>query len=151
MYFIKLYPLKEKLRERSVSDREALPYLIIFGVLTTLAVYLPAQENYNNWDAFNVVLSLILTIGGTLYAYFENGGNDGFDFIQKYVVLGWVVFVRFFLGSFPIFLLLIYIGISSGLHSSEATSPYGVLIAFLWEVIFYQRLGRHIKDTTKTS
>ena len=30
MYFIDYHPLKQKLRSRSISDREALPYLIAY-------------------------------------------------------------------------------------------------------------------------
>ena len=36
MYFVQYNPLKLKLRSRSLSDEEALPYLILEGVVLTL-------------------------------------------------------------------------------------------------------------------
>ena len=94
MYFTKYHPLKEKLRDRSVSDREALPYFLIFLALTALVTVFPMFESFNEWDFVSGVLSVILAVGGVIYAYKCNGGKEGFDLIQKYVVLGWVVVIR---------------------------------------------------------
>jgi hypothetical protein len=147
MYFIRYQPLKDRLRSRSVSDREALPYLVLFAALTALVCSLPTIESYNFWDGVSAVLSVATAIGGILYAYRQNGGMAGFDLIQKYVILGWVVFVRFLIVFLPAALVLVIVGAVTGLMSLEFTGPYDVVMIFSAEVIFYQRLGKHVGDT----
>ena len=147
MYFIRYQPLKERLRSRSVSDREALPYLILFVALTALVGSLPAIDAYNLWDGVSAFLSVATAIGGVLYAYRKNGGMAGFDLIHKYVILGWVVFVRFLIGFIPAAIVLVIMGTATGLMSLEHTGPYDVSMILLAEIIFYQRIGRHVEDT----
>lgn len=91
MYFVRYHSLKEKLRSRALSDREALPYLVLLIALVALIGGVPIVEGFNEFDAISVCLSVIFAIGGTCYVYQQNGGKEGFDLIQKYVVLGWVV------------------------------------------------------------
>jgi len=149
MYFVRYQPLKERLRESSVSDSEALPYLIADVALTALLFALPQSDGYNFWDGVSGCLSVATAVGGVLYAYKKNGGRDGYDFIQKYVVLGWVVGVRFLIAFVPIALVLLLLGIHIGMTSCHATHPYDVVMIFLAEVIYVQRVGRHVGDTVK--
>lgn len=151
MYFVKYQPLKQRLQARLISDREALPYLIIFAGLTALVGSLPIMDGYNFWDGISASLSVIATVGGVLYAYYKNGGANGFDLIQKYVILGWVVFVRVFIVLIPTVFALIIIEVVTGLISSDATGPFDVAIIFIAEVILYQRIGRHIGDTVASN
>ncbi|MHB8788941.1 MAG: hypothetical protein ACYDBT_03580 [Desulfobulbaceae bacterium] len=147
MYFIKYLPLKERLRVRSVSDRESLPYLISYVVILSIPGSIPGPPGYNYWDGTGAILGLIVAIAGILYAYRENGGVSGYDFILKFVLLGWVVFVRFTLASIPVLFFIIYIGVRAGIHSSKATGPFIVFVIFVLQLIFFQRVGRHIRDT----
>jgi len=152
MYFIKYQPLKKQLLERSLSDREALPYVFLYVGLTSLMCSVPLYDGFNMWDGVSSALTVLLAIGGVLYAYSKNGGKEGHDLIQKYVVLGWVVFVRFFLISIPVMILLFRLGHMAGLVTQNSTRPYDVVVVALLEAIFYQRVGRHVKDTKiKTS
>ena len=74
MYFVRYPPLKEKLRERSLSDREALPYLVVyFAIFSALGVL--SVGEFNEFDIVSGVLSVIFAIGGVLYSYERNGGN----------------------------------------------------------------------------
>ena len=146
MYFVRYHPLKKKLRERSLSDREALPYFILYSVLITVIVGFPTIGEFNQFDMISWGLSVVFTIGGLLYSYEQNGGKEGFDLIQKYVVLGWVVSFRWFLVFLPV---IIVIGIiEEALGSSQVnTNGFDVLLLVLIELIIYQRIGRHIRDT----
>lgn len=146
MYFLRYKPLKEKLRTRSLSDREALPYLVLFAGLAAVVYLLPNTEEFNTWDWIQGILSVAFAIGGVIYAYRQNGGRQGFDLIQKYVVLGWVVTVRCVLVFIPCGIALFLLGDSLGLISDE-TNGFDVLIIAGFEVILYQRIGRHIRDT----
>lgn len=151
MYFVRYGPLKQKLRSRSLSDREALPYFILVNACLTLAGAI-ATEGWNAFDTLSMWLSIFFVIGGTCYVYQQNGGKEGFDLIQKYVVLGWVLGFRMFLVLFvPLIILVIlvfnvFLGeeFDLGPVPTEATD---VLILVIIEVFFYQRLGRHIRDT----
>lgn len=147
MYFIKYQPLKNQLRCRSVTDREALPYLAIFAALTAFVGAIPLTDGFNHWDAMSAFFSVVLAIGGVVYAYQQNGGRTGNDLIQKYVILGWVVSFRFMLIAIPAMIVLMIVGDLLGLVSWDSTGPIDVLGVFVFEVILYQRIGRHIRDT----
>ena len=148
MYFIKYNPLKDKLRTRSLPEREALQYLVSFAGLTTLFGVLPMFGVYNAWDGVSAFLSVATAVGGILYAYSQNAGANGYDLIQKYVVLGWVVSVRVFLVAVPVLFVISGLGVAFGLTSFEASGPLDVFVLFILEVVWCQRIGRHIRDTT---
>ena len=114
MYFVQYNPLKQKLRSRSLSDGEALPYLILEGVVTVLLYLDISSEGLNAFDLVSVIISVAILIGGTFHVYDQNGGKEGFDLVQKYIVLGWVVGFRVFLASIPLFLMLgVLIGLAN--------------------------------------
>ena len=150
MYFIQYHPLKEKLRERTLSESEALPYWILFNVLIVLAVSVPTIGEFNVWNAINGVMSLLFTICGIFYVYSQNGGASGFDFIQKVVVLGWVVTIRCLLVFIPSMIVFyIFAEILMGGEISENTNLLDVMLSAAFYIIYFQRLGKHIQDTTK--
>ncbi len=149
MHFVKYHPLKEKLRNRSVSDREALPYLVVFAALTTFVWVFPMVDGFNEWDLISGLLSVVFAIGGIIYAYRSNGAKEGFDLIQKYVVLGWVVMVRCFFVFIPLIIVAYVAGESLGLVTDQ-TGLLDVLLIAIFELVLYQRMGRHIRDTRTT-
>ncbi len=149
MYFLKYHPLKQKLTERCLTDRDALPYFVIFMGLSTLGSSMPFLSGYNVWDIVSGIVSVVIAICGVIYAYRKNGGKAGYDFIQKFVILGWVVFIRFLLAFVPIIFALYLFFELTGLVSDESTNLFDVVVLAIAEMIFYQRIGRHIKDTNK--
>ena len=151
MYFIQYHPLKEKLRECALSESEALPYWILFNVLVVLGFSVPTLGDFNAWDAINGVMSLLFTICGIYHVYSQNGGASGFDFIQKVVVLGWVVSIRCLLVFIPSMIVFyVFVGILMGGEISENTNLLDVMLTAAFYIIYFQRLGRHIQDTTKS-
>ncbi len=146
MYFLKYQPLKERLRDRSVSDREALPYLVVFFGLTALTQVFPLLDGFNQWDFISGGLSVVFAAGGVIYAYKSNGGEEGFDLIQKYLILGWVVAVRCLLVSVSLIFVVYSAGEYFGLVEAQ-TGLFDVLLLAIFEICFHQRLGRHIRDT----
>ena len=144
MYFVFYHPLKHKLRTNSLSDREALPYLIIAAFLFSLASYSSGESLLNAHDFVSMCLSVIIVIGGTYYVYVQNGGREGFNLIQKYLVLGWVVGIRICLVSIPG--LIVYVVVRLKLRTSDINMLDVVWFA-LFKLIYYHRLGRHIRDT----
>lgn len=146
MYFIRYQPLKEKLKARTFSDREALPYLILYAGLAAAVYMFPSVGEFNAWDWIGGGLSVAMAVAGVIYAYNQNGSRQGFDLIQKYVVLGWVVAVRCILVFIPVGIALYLAGEALGVITEE-TGWFDVLIISGFEVVFYQRVGRHIRDT----
>ena len=147
MYFVQYNPLKQKLSSRSLSDGEALPYLILEGVVTVLLYLDISSEGLNAFDLVSVIISVAILIGGTFHVYDQNGGKEGFDLVQKYIVLGWVVGFRVFLASIPLFLML---GVLIGLANIDdaVSDMLSVICGVAVKLIYYQRLGEHIRDTT---
>lgn len=146
MYFIRYQPLKDKLKSRALSDREALPYLVLFAALSVAVYLVPITEEFNVWDWVGGVLSVALAVGSVIYAYAQNGGAQGFDLIQKYVVIGWIVTVRCVLVFIPCSIALYIFRETIGLNTDE-TSWLDTLFMAGFEIICYQRIGRHIADT----
>ena len=90
MYFVQYNPLKQQLRNRTLSDRDALPYLILDGVVVALMGLNISSNGLNALNVVSTLISVAIIIGGTFHVYDQNGGNEGFDLVRKYVVLGWV-------------------------------------------------------------
>jgi uncharacterized membrane protein YadS len=148
MYFTKYHPLKERLRDRMMDDREALPYFVVYSVLAAIATSLHAAPPPTVWLVSNCAGTVLVTLAGVLYCYRQNGGQAGYDFIQKSVVLGWVVAIRLI----PLFLLSVLAGrlLKSFLgHPKEEFSWVDVVLDLLTLAFYFERLGRHLRDTNK--
>lgn len=145
MYFIKYDLLKKRLRERSISVRKSIPYLIAMVIFGGLPY--PSVGVHNLWDSISEILSTAAFVGGILYAYYKNGGATGNDFFTKYILIGWVACVRFFFVFVPVATIVIYFGGKTGMMSWSESGPYDITWVFLAEIILYQRIGRHIGDT----
>ena len=141
MYFVFYHPLKHMLRTNSLSDREALPYLIIDAVLFSLGSSSEADRLSNGYDLLSLCLTVIIVIGGTYYVYLQNGGKEGFNLIKKYLILGWVVSIRFAIVLIPV-VIVNYIVVMPKLGDL-----YDVLFGGAIKLIYFQRLGTHIRDT----
>ena len=147
MYFVQYNPLKQQLRNRTLSDGDALPYLILDGVVVALLGLNISSDGLNAFNVVSTFISVAIIIGGTFHVYDQNGGQEGFDLVRKYVVLGWVVGIRVFLACIPVFLIL---GILIGLGNlDDAFSDFLIMCCGVAvEIIYYQRLGKHVRDTT---
>lgn len=146
MYFVKYQPLKRKLSSRTLSEREALPYLVVFTALTALAISFPLYENYNLLDGIATGFSVLFAIFGILFAYQQNGKNEGFDLIQKYVVLGWVTTIRFLIVGIPLGIAASMGAISLG-FSMDETNVIDLAFWIGFEGLLYYRIGVNIRDT----
>ena len=147
MYFVQYNPLKQQLRNRSLDDRDALPYLILEGAVVALMGLNISSDGLNAFDVVSTLISVAIIIGGTFHVYEQNGGKEGFNLVRKYIVLGWVVGIRVFLACIPVFLIL---GMLIGLGNlDDEFSDFLIMCCgAAIEFIYYQRLGRHIRDTT---
>lgn len=147
MYFVQYNPLKQKLRSRTLTDDEALPYLVLDAIVATLLCLDISSDPLNPFDWVSLFLSVVITIGGISHVYNQNGGKDGVDLVQKFLVLGWVVGVRLFLTFIPVMIAIVLFALLSNLEDA-GIELLSLLFATAYVFIFYQRLGVHIQDTT---
>jgi hypothetical protein len=148
MYFFNYHPLKETLKNRELTDRQAMPYFIVFIGLTSFNTSVHLSGDMNGWDYLSGFIGAILSIAGVYYVYLQNGGSKGYDLIQKFIVLGWIVTVRIAMISIPLIILLFALGDFLGLVQ-DSSRAYDVLLLSALMIIFYQRIGRHIRDTNR--
>ena len=151
MNFISYQPLKEQLRSRTFTDRQALPYFILFCVLS---VPVPTSVTANSLDRVLTGCWVLITALGLLYAYRKNGGSDGVDFIKKFIALGWIALVRWTLVFIPLsVIVMIAVGHFGGpLDESvkaEATEWFHLIAPCIFMIVLFQRIGWHIKDTVE--
>jgi len=106
----------------------------------------PVSAELNKWKIIEAIINVIISIVGLIYVYHRNGGSSGYDIIHKYVVLGWVVVIRYFIVIILIGIIFYLIAGYFGKSSNETTLLDIVFIAVA-SAIYYERLGRHIADT----
>lgn len=145
MYFVRYQPLKDKLRDRTLGDREALPYVVLFYALIAAALF-PMTWEGNAWDYASWGGSIAAGVFGPIHVYRCNGGRNGHDFVQKIFVLGWVVAFRCLLVFIPLMGVVMVAGVLGGWITEETGwIEFALMLGF--EVVYFQRLGRHITDT----
>lgn len=144
MYFWRIDKLKAEMAARPLSEREALPYLVVSVALYVAGGFIPPTST-NVWDGLGAVWSVALAIVGTIYIYRQNGGAAGRHFLQRYFAIGWVVFLRWLplvvlmsVAFFPLKALLS--------EDVEETTWDEFLFIAVVEAVIYLRIGHHVRD-----
>jgi hypothetical protein len=99
MYFVRYHPIKEKLRDRAVSDREALPYLLLLYALGVVDSLFAGGGPYSLWGRLIGEFLGLTNLVGVVYAYYQNGGKVGHDLFVKIFIFYWLLTVRFTLAG----------------------------------------------------
>ncbi len=144
MYFFKIEPLKQKLRDGTLTEREALPYYLLMLALMGL-VPLP-EEHVIHVPYVHQLFTTALSLLGLIYAFDQNGGRAGSNFLQKAILLGWVLGLRLIVCLFAI--MFVAAGVFVFMEVPTEPNPQVVLVVecvFLF--VFYLWLGKHLKDT----
>lgn len=150
MYFWNIEKLKKDIIKKPLSEGEVFKYLIATTILYSLGM-IPFLEN-NIWDIISGITSGVVTVLGLIYLYVRNGGSSGVNFLQKYLALGWVMGIRFFvLIVCPV--VIIYfsiIGVYVGAIPEE-TTWHDIITMNLMYLVYFYLLGIHMKDIRKSS
>lgn len=150
MYLWKIDKLKEDLRQGSLSEKESFKYLLAWEILYSLPFLPSSVEGWNILDTYDGFVRLVVTIVGVLFMYKVNGGALGKYFLQRYLSIGWVVFVRFLaLVMLPVLVVyaIVYGGmIASGAELSDQTTWVDILVFNLVAVVYYMVFAKHVKD-----
>lgn len=149
MYIWNIGALKKKLASERFSDKELIPYIVLYAALSVVGGEVSQYLSYevDAWDYIGSVGAVIMTIAGTVYCYKCNGGKNGTNFLLKYFSIGFVIGVRFFVYLIPIgFLLGVYTGIVFG-QEGHPTNFLDTLVMSCWYGIQYLLMAKHIGDT----
>lgn len=144
MYFWRIDKLKAEMAVRPLSEREALPYLVVQIALFAATGYIPSTIT-NLWDGLGAVWSVALAIFGTIYIYRQNGGAEGLHFLQRYFAIGWVVFIRWLVIVFLLRAAFLALKALLGNDAEETTWDDFMFIAVV-EAVVYLRIGHHVRD-----
>jgi hypothetical protein len=145
MYFWNITALKEDLIADSVTERNRLGYFLWSGGMYVLGAF--PLGDANMWDRLDWVGMLIVFVFGSLYAYRCNALGDGRDFLTRIIALGWVFGVRFTVSIvIPVVIAAFVIEEIAMGEVAETTTPFQTAALILLEVVFYWRLGHHVKD-----
>ena len=153
MYFWKIESLKEDIANGSFTDKELIPYVVLYVCLYAVGIEIAAYSPYediNIWTYVLSILNVVIPIVGTIYAYQKNGGGSGNNFASKYISIGFVVVVRFLVYLIPVMIfMIIYWTIKYGDQVELPTSIVEVIAFSSWYALIYFRVGKHIGDTVR--
>lgn len=145
MYFWRIEELKARLAHGPLSEREVLPYLVLFAAIAYVAPFFPA-ESMNVWDYLGASWAAALAVGGTLYAFRRNGGRAGANFVQHYLAIGWVVGVRWVVFLAALFVVYLFL-----VDPPQETTWHEALFFCIAELILWERIAHHIGDLAATT
>jgi len=162
MYFWNIKALKKELVANVLTESQVFAYFLAVLTLETVTFQLttlfPGTEDADVWDYVGYVGSVVFTVGGTLVAYWQNGGSAGRGFLARYFPLLWVLTVRFlvFLLPFLVLAMIPMVYFSEALFGTDAEgedfaalSMYVVMLSWVWFLVFYYRLAVHIREVAR--
>jgi hypothetical protein len=147
MYFWNITELKAKLRQARITDREAMPYLVVYSGFTAATVFSPVSD-MNLQDIIAGLSAIVASVLGPIFVYRKNGGAAGSQLLQRFFVLGWIVLIRVLAVFMPIFIV---VGIHRvremiGIAPVERTHWFDIAVGATALLVFYSRLGCHVRE-----
>lgn len=151
MYFWNIKKLKADLIERPMTDKETLPYLIATSLLYLASQFVPKSAHFNALDYLELAISVLSIVVGTLWLYQQNKADAGQHFIQRYLALGWVVFIRVAVVMFPIMAAMMTILSLAGLANLDTNvkSWHDIILIIIFTLINYWYLGKQMSEVAE--
>jgi len=151
MHFLRLRPLKEQLSTSGLPEKERLKYLLAWMLATTAIAFFPREAG--PWDIATAFGTLIVLLGGILWAYRRNGGADGTGILDRYLSIGWVLNIRVLLILWAFVLLFDQAAEFAGLgdYLEEIQGPLNALECWIAEAYLAWAIARHIGDVRKAA
>ena len=144
MYFWRIEALKADLAAQPLTDKQVLPYLVLYSALIAAVGIIPFGAQ-NNWDMIGSGWSVLLAIVGTIHIYRKNGGEQGLHLLQRYLAIGWVVGIRWAAALLAI--TVAYFGILEVVSEvAENTTWSDFILLAAAEAILYWRIGHHVGE-----
>jgi len=150
MYFWDIKALKNDFLQGRFSQTQAFYYLILLLVLFILPVGV-VGDSTTIWDKAMFWCELVFVVFGTAVVYKSNGGRDGKEFLERYVSLSWVLFLRIIPLAILIFILTIILQDVLLGNSGNEFTVYTFAAVVLVNLIFYWRLSHHMGELSQAS
>ena len=143
MYLWKIKNLKQDIKENKLTKKDNLLYASFFSILY-LGLLIQSIIQINSlWNIEMVVLQVLISILGIIYAYVQNGAFKGQDFFKHFTSVGWVFLLRslFFMsiGMLNLYVMTYLFGVEELFSAKNA-----IIIAMVFELLLYWRIGSHI-------
>jgi hypothetical protein len=151
MYFWDIKKLKADLIEKPLTEKQTLPYLIALLFLAGLSAYVPQPDVYSWLDGLGVAITLGTTFFGIFWLFRKNHGDAGSHFVQRYLAIGWVALIRFFVFSIPFFIALGIITYALDLNTENinTTKWYDTLILIVLTIGYIWYFGKHLAEVAE--
>ena len=113
--------------------------------LSAVVDFIP-QATCNVWDGLGSFWNVLLAVVGIIYIYRQNGGADGQHFLQRYLVIGWVVLIRCCVAAIILIAVVFFsTGVAVG-GDTEVTHWYDFLFFAAGAAGMCWRIGHHVRD-----
>jgi hypothetical protein len=149
MYFVQINQLKRDLAAEGWNG--SFPYFIAYFILDALVVATWGTFSFEKelalLDGIEAGLYFAVVVGGTVAAYYSNGGRAGKAFLDRYFALAWVLGIRFIITLTPILFVFGYFVWGAEDYPEQTTWPE-VVAYVLTMVTYYWRLNVHIRDVS---
>ncbi len=145
MYFWKIEKLKVDIKNNQLTPKDNFLYLVSYVTVYSIVLMIAVVQLYETLGVWMAIVQILLFIGGTYYAFYSNDGAHGRDFAKRFFSIGWVFLLRatFFMG---IGMLNLYVMTYLLGFESLFTVENSAIIALIFEILFYWRIGKHIED-----
>lgn len=158
MYIWKIDSLIRDLQNDSLEQKERANYLIAWVtvtafVLETSYLFEPLSATYLQLGSSAAVV--LITAAGTYYCYQVNRRADDWEFLARFISIGWVVGIRlgvFFLIVYTIYAIAGYVILGDDFDEYlTPSSSVEILITPVLSVLFYVFVAGYIKKTAAGS
>lgn len=158
MHLWSIRKLKDALHTGPLSARQALPYLLVWMVLTVGGAYVPSYAAsttepapWTTWDVLDVLGGLLLTVATVVLFYRANGGAGGTDLMTRFIAINLVVSLRVAAISLPILFAAVgwWYVLGPGAQSEEWTTADELLflaVGLSLQTVIMWRTVRHGRD-----
>jgi hypothetical protein len=150
MYIWKIDQLNKELITGELPEREKFKYLVASSIIYGLAMI--QYSSPNQADTWSGVIAAIVTVIGLFFIYKCNGGDNGKEFLTRYLSISLVILVRLLvLLMLPSLIVLmvvqeIYLG---GMPDETTTIDLAYIIII--EVVYVFWVAKHINKVARGS
>ncbi|MBQ4877981.1 hypothetical protein J8M21_12260 [Pseudoalteromonas luteoviolacea] len=144
MYFWNIWALKSDLRANLLTPRCDLKYLI--AILILMSLRNTPTETSNSYDYLSLLFDVLMVVVGTWYCFKINDGNNGKDFLRRYLSICWVVGVRVLVCTVPISISVYSLVYIARGEAFEGTTLFDLLFTLLFSGVYYWRVIVQMKD-----
>ncbi len=145
MFIWNLRKLKKEIIQNKIGQAETFKYFLAYMLINVIVMEIKTSSKLSS-----SILNIVTTIIGTIYCYYCNGASKGDSFIERYIIIGLVVAIRYlFLVCLPSIIVFILL-----LETFDFLNriPHGDELLFALLVVgFYWKLGVNIKIVSKIS